>query len=83
MTKNTIISSLRLNTVVKPKSKSKSKLKVIIQTFELREDIKIKKPADLVKIASFTLPPSHLLKEWKTKEWNIGMSAKSEKFGCF
>ena len=34
-------------------------------------------------------PPPPLLKEWKTKEWNIGMfetplpPAKSEKFGRF
>ena len=26
-----------------------------------------------MKLVSFTLPPSPLPKEWKTKEWNIGM----------
>ena len=30
-----------------------------------------KKTADLMKISSFTLPPPPLMKEWKTKEWNI------------
>ena len=31
-----------------------------------------KKTAERVKLASFALPLPPLLKEWKTKEWNIG-----------
>ena len=56
----------------------------------LKEDIK-KKTAEIVKLASFTLPfPPCTEREAKTKEWNIGIfetppypPAKSEKFGHF
>ena len=44
----------------------------MIRLLGLRENIKIKKTAERVKLASFTLPLPPLLKEWKTKEWNIG-----------
>jgi len=46
-----------------------------------------KKTVERVKLVSFTLPLPPLLKEWKTKEWNIGKfetsspTAKREKFG--
>ena len=61
----------------------------MIRLLGLRENMKIKKTAERVKLASFTLPLPPLLKEWKTKEWNNGMfgtplpPARSEKFGRF
>ena len=49
-----------------------------------------KKTVERVKLVSLTLPLPFLLKEWKTKEWNIGMfetpipPAKSDKFAyCY
>ena len=65
--------------------RDKNKLKIVVtatEVFEAWETILSKNPygktskkktADLVKIASFTLPPSPPMKEWKAKEWNIGM----------
>ena len=51
----------------------------MIRLLGLRENIKIKKTAERVKLASFTLPLPPLLKEWKTKEWYFG---KFEIFHC-